>query len=129
MKKVNLYYIEITLVQLIDGLFEKSMGNMSHIDPYILEFYNLLKKNNEESEINKIKENFKVVLNNSNRIDLGDLFYKSYGHFPETAEDPMLLLNRFWEIFFPDESWVEPQLQNNSIVFYRDKAEYELGNY
>ena len=129
MEKINLYYIEITLIQVIDGIFVKSMANMSHFDSYILEFYNLLKKNNEENEIIKIKENFKAVLNNSHRINLGDLFYKAFGHFPETVEAPMLLLNRFWEIFFPDESWIDPQVKNDSIVFYRDKVEYELGNY
>jgi hypothetical protein len=127
MKKINLYFIEVILLQLIDGVYETFEDDMSHFEKHIYRLKNQLVQTESVAEIQKIRSDLRIILNNKDRIDFKELYYNSFDVFPETDQEPVILLIKFWDIFFPNETWFDPSLIDESLIFYRDKLEYEEG--
>lgn len=123
-KTIYFNYIEYVIGQAVDATFDKDLDNAYKVR------FNEIKESVLKKDIDfffqRLRESFKIALNNLEKISLFEFFFMEDFAPSDKNEDLKEIFFLMWEVFFPGESWQdgnykEISFEINKGDFYNQK--------
>ncbi|WP_411812460.1 hypothetical protein ACLB9Y_04905 [Chryseobacterium scophthalmum] len=123
-KTIYFNYIEYVIGQAVDAIFDKDLDNAYKVR------FNEIKESVLKKDIDfffqRLRESFKIALNNLEKISLFEFFFMEDFAPSDKNEDLKEIFFLMWEVFFPGESWQdgnykEISFEINKGDFYNQK--------